>query len=170
LGRSRENHKLTIQGLIIRELKREDLTEVNVIFKEFVKYHEQWDGIFEKVVSAEEAWSNYVYASHTQDEKCRVFVAELNGKIVGYCLGRIVEKPPIYQAKLIGQVDNIGVKEGYKRQGIGEKLFSRVKEWFKEQGVHHIEVEAATANPQSVNFWRKMGGREFIKRMEIRVL
>jgi ribosomal protein S18 acetylase RimI-like enzyme len=153
----------------IRELRREDLAEVKAIFSEFVRYHQQWDSIFEKIASADEMWGNYIYESHTKNEKCKVLIAELDGKIVGYCLGFIVEKPPIYQAKLIGEVGNIAVKEGYKRKGIGESLFSAIKEWFRKKGVHHIEIEAATANPQSVNFWKKMGSREFIKRMEIRL-
>jgi ribosomal protein S18 acetylase RimI-like enzyme len=155
--------------VIIRELREEDLPEVKVIFGEFVRYHQQWDSIFEKIASAEEVWGDYVYKSHTQDENCRVLVAEFDGHIVGYCLGRIAQKPPIYQAQVIGEVGNIAVKEEYKRQGIGGKLFTTIKEWFKEYGVDHIEIEAATANPQSVGFWKKVGGREFIKQMEIRI-
>ena len=81
----------------------------------------------------------------------------------------MVEKPPIYREKLIGEVSNIAVKEGCKRQGIGASLFCAMKEWFATQDVHHIELEAASANPQSVPFWEKMGGREFIKRMKIRL-
>ena len=155
--------------VIIRELRKEDLPEVKVIFGEFVRYHQQLDGIFEKIASADEMWGDYVYKSHTQDENCKVLVAEFGGHIIGYCLGRIGQKPPIYQAQVVGEVGNIAVKKGYKRQGVGGKLFTTIKEWFKECGVDHIEIEAATANPQSVGFWEKMGGREFIKQMEIRI-
>lgn len=153
----------------IRELRQGDLPEVKAIFREFVQYHERWDSIFEKVDSAEEVWGNYVQESQQHDENCRVLVAEFEGNVVGYCLGRVVEKPPIYRERLIGEVGNIAVKEGYRRRGIGGSLFTAIREWCKERGVSHIEIEAATANPQSVSFWNKMGGREFIKRMEIRI-
>ena len=79
--------------VIIRELRKEDLPEVKVIFGEFVRYHQQLDGIFEKIASADEMWGDYVYKSHTQDENCKVLVAEFGGHIIGYCLGRIGQKP-----------------------------------------------------------------------------
>ena len=153
--------------ITIRELKKEDLPHVKVIFHEFVRYHEQWDAIFQKVEAAEGAWGDYILESHTQIEDSRVLVAELDDKIVGYCVGHVVEKPPIYAERLIGEVGNIAVKEEYKRRGIGERLFRAMKDWLIERGVCHVELEAATANPQSVGFWGKMGGREFIKRMVI---
>ena len=155
--------------VIIRELREEDLPEVKANFAEFVRYHQQWDSIFEKIAAADDVWGAYVYKSHTQDEFCKALVAELDGHIVGYSLGRIGQKPPIYQARLIGEIENIAVKEGLKRQGIGARLLRSMKEWFKAHGVDHIEIEAAAANPQSVGFWKKMGAREFIKRMEIRL-
>jgi GNAT superfamily N-acetyltransferase len=153
--------------MTIRELKKEDLPQLKMIFREFVRYHEQWDAIFQKVEAAEELWGGYIFESHTQIGDSRVLVAELGDKIVGYCVGHVVEKPPIYAEKLIGEVGNIAVKEEYKRWGIGERLFRAMKDWFIERGVCHVELEAATANPQSVGFWGKMGGREFIKRMVI---
>jgi hypothetical protein len=66
-------------------------------------------------------------------------------------------------------VENIAVKAGNKRREIGERLFRVMKDWFVERGVFHVELEAATANLQSVGFWGKMGGREFTKRMVIEI-
>ena len=153
--------------ILIRELRESDLPQVMAIFKEFVQHHESSDTIFEKFEAAPEMWGDYVFTTHTQEENCNALVAELDGLVVGYCLGFITEKPPIYRVKHIGEVANIGVKEGFKRQGIGEALFNTMVAWFKSNQVEHIEIEAATDNPQSVNFWRKMGGREFIKRLVI---
>jgi ribosomal protein S18 acetylase RimI-like enzyme len=132
-----------------------------------VRCHENWDAIFHKIEAAEESWGDHILESHTKVEDTRALVAELTGKIVGYCMGHVTKKPPIYAEKLIGEVENIAVKEGYKRRGIGETLFQAMKDWFVERGVCHVELEAATANPQSVGFWGKMGGREFMKRMVI---
>ena len=156
-------------GITIRELRKGDLADVRSIFSEFVSYHYQRDSIFEKIASADLIWGDYLYASHTQDENCQVLVAELDGHIVGYCLGRSEEKPPIYSDRIVGAVGNIAVKEEFKRRGIGAALFRAINEWFQERGVHHIEIEAASTNPQAVHFWKKMGGREFIKRMLIPV-
>lgn len=98
----------------IRELEEKDLPQVKIIFSEFVRYHEQRDAILEKIDAAEEAWGSYVFQSQAKDETCRVLVAELGTEIVGYCVGHIVEKPPIYQEKLIGEVSNIALTTPHK--------------------------------------------------------
>jgi ribosomal protein S18 acetylase RimI-like enzyme len=166
---SKNQTRVDTTKITIRELEKEDLPHVKAIFREFVRYHENWDAIFQKIEAAEEAWGDYILESHTKVEDSRALVAELNGKIVGYCVGHVTEKPPIYAEKLIGEVENIAVKAGYKRRGIGERLFRAMKDWFVERGVCHVELEAATANPQSMGFWGKMGGREFTKRMVIEI-
>ena len=157
------------KNIIIRELKKADLTEVRAIFRQFVQHHVQYDYMFKKIAEADLMWGNYIIDSQKQNENFKALVADLNGEVVGYCIGFIHEKPPIYEKKLIGEVSNIAVKKGFKRCGIGHQLFDSIKDWFKEHKVDHIETEVATSNPQSMGFWSKVGGREFIKRMEIKI-
>jgi ribosomal protein S18 acetylase RimI-like enzyme len=153
--------------LIIRDLRREDLPEVQAIFGEFVRYHEGVDAILAKIDGAEEVWGEYVYSSHTGSDSFRVLVAEVEGRIGGYCVGQIREKTPIYEERVIGEVGNIAVREGLKRRGIGERMFDVMRDWFAERGASHVELQAAVNNPQSMGFWRKMGGRPFVVTMEM---
>ncbi len=61
------------------------------------------------------------------------------------------------------------VDSGYKRQGIGTKLFDSICTWFKTFQVNHVELTVASNNPQSIGFWNKMGGKEFMRRMRIKL-
>jgi ribosomal protein S18 acetylase RimI-like enzyme len=154
---------------IIRDLKEEDLPEARLIFKEFVQHHVQYDRTFEKVAHADQMWADYIFESDTTKDDFKVLIAELEGQVVGFCLGYVAERPPIYKNQRIGMVGNIAVKESYKGLGIGHLLFDEIKAWFKSQDIEIIETEVAISNPQSMGFWNKVGGRSFITRMEIKI-
>lgn len=158
-----------MKSIIIRDLQEKDLPEVKIIFNEFVQHHVKYDRTFEKVSDADQMWADYIHESHTTKDDFRVLIAEIEGQVVGFCLGYVAERPPIYKSKRIGMIGNIAVKEGYKRLSIGQQLFAEIKTWFKAQGIDLIETEVAISNPQSMGFWTKVGGRSFITRMEIKI-
>lgn len=158
-----------MKNIIIRDLQEADLPEAKVIFNEFVAYHVQYDNTFEKVADADQMWADYIYQSQATKDDFRVLIAELKGQVVGFCLGYVAERPPIYKSQRIGMIGNIAVKEGCKRQGVGKRLFEEIKIWFKTQDIDLIETEVASSNLQSMGFWRKIGGRGFITRMEIKL-
>lgn len=155
--------------IFTRDLKEADLPEAKIIFNEFVQHHVQYDDTFEKVADADQLWADYIWESYTTKEDFKVLVVELDGQVVGFCLGYVAERPPIYKSKRIGMIGNIAVKKGYKRLGIGHRLFDEIKVWFKTQDIELIETEVAISNPQSMGFWKKVGGRSFITRMEIKI-
>ena len=152
----------------IREITEKDFTAVRKIFVESSSFHEQVDSIFASINEADQIWINYITTIFQQDD-FKIYVALRGEQIVGFCVGQIIEKPPVYQVKKIGQVNNIAVKEGHKRQGIGKVLSETINAWFMTQQVNHIELLVATNNPQSLGFWNKMGGREFMKKMVIQI-
>ncbi|MHA2255292.1 MAG: N-acetyltransferase family protein [Candidatus Heimdallarchaeaceae archaeon] len=152
----------------IRELAKKDFNWIKTIFDESFSYHEQIDPNFASIEDADQVWINYISTIYQQDN-FKVYVAQNDDKIVGYCVGQIVEKPPVYKFRKIGQINNIAVKEGHKQRGIGQSLFEQMKEWFVVKNVSHIELSAATNNPQSLAFWNKMGGREFMKSIVIQL-
>ncbi len=154
--------------ILIRELTKEDFDGIKRIFAESFKYHEQIDSIFASSEGADQIWIDYIDTIYQQDD-IQVYIAILDDDIVGYCVGQILDKPPVFKMRRIGQINNIAVKEGHKQHGVGQLLFEKIKGWFDTQNVCHIELSAATNNPQSLAFWSKMGGREFMKTMIITI-
>ncbi len=165
---SLEKNEGILLAVRIREITEIDFTAVRKIFVESISFHEQVDSIFASINEADQIWINYITTIFQQDD-FKIYVALRSEQIVGFCVGQIIEKPPVYQVKKIGQVNNIVVKEGHKRQGIGKVLFETIKAWFMIQQVNHIELLVATNNPQSLGFWNKMEGREFMKKMVIQI-
>lgn len=52
---------------------------------------------------------------------------------------------------------DIRVEDGYKHQGIGQKLFDMGKEWAKEHGFKQIVIECQNNNVPACRFYHKQG-------------
>lgn len=84
----------------------------------------------------------------------RIFVAEDNGRIVGYLFGKmktaenissiISDDTPIFAA------DEFYVKSALRSQGVGKRLFNFVEDEVKKSGARHILLNTATKNFKSI--------------------
>ena len=82
-----------------------------------------------------------------------VFVAELDGQIVGGLTTYVIEQ--YYSEKPLAYVYDLAVDDTLQRQGIGKKLIAETNKFYKERGFEEVYVEAEKADRQAVNFYRK---------------
>ncbi len=148
----------------IREYTKSDANDIKKIFAQFVKYHSELDDSFKKVKEHTEMFIEYV-ESNLSNDKHHCAVAELNGKVIGYYVSKIEEKPPVYLVPTYGYIDNICVLEEYQKKGVGSLLVKDTKKWFKKKNISRIECFAVISNPKSTSFWRKMRFNPFIEQM-----
>lgn len=105
--------------------------------------------------------TNRLHDTHT-----RVLVAEVDGKVVGYVLGVIVDlTPEMFAQENSGFLADIYVDEAYRTQGIGRGLVESLRNWFAERGVKHFEWYVASQNETGRAFWTAIGGRDMMVRM-----
>ncbi len=90
-------------------------------------------------------------------EKC-VIVAEVDGNVVGYLLGEECNIP--YYNFKIAELCNMCVDKNYRKQGIGNKLYSEFENYYKKQGVERFIVTASYKNENAKQFYKKMGFKE----------
>lgn len=98
-------------------------------------------------------------------ENTVVFVAELDGKIVGYSLGW-VSQPWSYKGKR-GYICDCFVDEPYRRRGIGRKLVEAILNWFMSRGVDCVEADVYSNNTPSLAMFRSLGFEEISKRLRL---
>lgn len=153
-----------MEKVIIRKCQKQDFNQLKKIYQQCQDYHVETGYDLEKVTDAPEIFIKYVEELISM-ENSLVLVAESDYDIVGYCLCKIEEKPPVYQNITIGEIDNLAVLEEYQRMGVGEKLFQEALKWFKERGIKRIELMATINNEKSNNFWQKMGFETFMRVM-----
>lgn len=85
------------------------------------------------------------------DELRKFYVAIFEGKIIGYVYGTI-------ESAICGCLYYIGVREEFRRQGIGKLLVEKLVAQFKKQGIEYIY--ALSTNQRMTDFVSKLGFKE----------
>lgn len=89
-----------------------------------------------------------------------IFVAEINGKIVGYLAGNILEEIS-YSVETFAELDNMYIDTNYRGYGIGSKLIDKFKNYCKNIGIENIKVTAYAHNKQAIKFYMKNGFQDY---------
>lgn len=82
-------------------------------------------------------------------------VAEIEGRIVGFVLGSIIEKRK--GAWTYGWVEWIGVDPAVGRKGLGRRLFRSLQDRFIERGVRMIIIDTESDNEAAIAFFERLG-------------
>ena len=96
-----------------------------------------------------------------------VFIAVLDGKIVGYAYGEFSIKDHNTQdffkkGDKVFYLDEIFVLPEYRSLGIGSKLFKANEEYAKAHGAVYFDLVTATKNyEKAFNFYQKMMGLNY---------
>lgn len=105
-------------------------------------------------------WDEYevVELFHSDGDTC--LVAELDGRIIGFALGMVIEKRK--SSWIYGYLVWLGVDQTVGRRGVGQRLLHRLTEIFIEQGARMMFVDTAGDNHEAIAFFEKngFGGRE----------
>ena len=86
-----------------------------------------------------------------------VFVAEQDGKLLGFILCRLKRLPAPMGGLLVGEVSDVWVEAKARRWGVGRSLVQAGLDWLREQGVHSVEVQVLAGNEGSLKFFESLG-------------
>ncbi|MBO4897927.1 MAG: GNAT family N-acetyltransferase [Clostridia bacterium] len=98
-------------------------------------------------------------AALLSDSSYRVFVADENGKILGYAVCIIKDESETnatYPHKTF-YIDDICVDEGSRGKSVGQKLFLRAKEEAMALSCYNITLNVWAGNDGARAFYEKMG-------------
>lgn len=88
------------------------------------------------------------------------YVAEVNGKIVGYALSRVEEGYSRCHGKeaRLGHIVSVAVKEEYRGRGIATALLSAVFSVLQNvYGVEEVQLEVRVSNYKAIKLYEKLG-------------
>jgi diamine N-acetyltransferase len=98
------------------------------------------------------------------------FIAENEGKIIGYLCGSLHKSPYDYRIiKNYAELDNMIVDKKFRGKRIGEKLVKEFLKWCKGKKADCISVNASAQNEKGIEFYRKMGFKDYSLTLEIKV-
>ena len=142
--------------MVIRQASKTDLPQMAALWDEFMAFHEDLDPVWTRREGATATWVEYIGGVMAEDEAV-VLVAEDEGKLVGQCVARIMEPPPVFTIHRYGFVQEVIVTAERRGQGIGRLLYERVEGWLAEQGMTHLRTNIDSGNELSQGLFRAMG-------------
>lgn len=152
--------------MVVRDARVSDIARIGELWEEFMEFHRVRDPWYETHEGARETMEAWVKEG-IADPRRAVIVAELDGKVVGYALGELAVRPPVFKVREYGAITDTAVNAEHRRRGIGGQLVAEITRRLVELGASRIEVSAAMCNEVSTQFWRKMGFEPTMERLFI---
>jgi len=145
--------KLSNGDLLIREMELDDLSAVFAL-GERIFTADKWPNLYR-------TWDEYELVDSFASEGELSLVAEVEGKIVGFALGTLIEKRR--SSWIYGYLEWIGVNPDLKRTGMGTRLYNRLTELMVEKGARMLLVDTQAENLEAITFFKKQGFGQEIK-------
>jgi ribosomal-protein-alanine N-acetyltransferase len=125
---------MSVSGLMVRKMKKEDLDRVSQIEKECFST----------------PWSRDAFEDMIDNPLALYMVAEDNGYVVANC--------GVISAAGEGDICNVAVDPAYRKRGIGEKLLSEIMNVAsKELLVEAFTLEVRASNKAAISLYEKLG-------------
>jgi ribosomal protein S18 acetylase RimI-like enzyme len=151
---------------MIRPAAASDAVAIGKLWEKLVAYHQELDADMPRATLQGASLYARSLLDRLDDSHTCVFVAEEDGKIVGYVLGVVVDLlPEMFEQEAGGFLADIFVEDAYRGRGIGRGLVDALVSWFRQKGLKHFEWHVAANNPGALAFWEKIGGRSWQVRM-----
>ena len=128
-----------------------------------MQMHEETDASFALAADGLERWEEMVLDLMGRQDTF-VIVAELDRRVVGFCLGWVARNPNIYKVSEVGFISEIAVVSGARRQGVGRSLIAAARAWFQTHELDHFQLSTAVWNLEAQRFWEAVGGRPLLVR------
>ena len=151
LSKTRRKRPRSLPPVEIREMQLRDVAEVFELGQKLFTA-EEWPSLYR-------SWDDHELAQlfSTEAETCLVAVAD--AKLVGFALGRVMEKPR--SAWRYGWLLWLGVDRRFKRSGVATRLVHQLRGLFIERDARIMLVDTAAKNHSALAFFRRKGfGRE----------
>jgi len=94
------------------------------------------------------------YKSILKNDSSIVFKAEIDDKIIGYCLGFL--HPAFYANGSVAWLEELYVEAALRKKGVGKVLMSRFENWARDKGC----VLCALATRRASEFYTSIGYEE----------
>jgi ribosomal protein S18 acetylase RimI-like enzyme len=145
-------------NFIIRSANLEDYEELYAVFEEVDALHcEALPQVFQEPDGPVRS-REYVTAI-VSNENMVLFVAESDGQIIGLVQAYVQEAPdiPLFVPRRYAVIDNVAVKQDFRRSGIGQALIEKAERWAKDKKASQIELNVWEFNTGATAFYDKLG-------------
>jgi len=131
-----------VKNMVIRRLVKEDAEDVDRIYA----------AITRKPVSAD---FKRVVADHADREDSACFVAEINGKVVGFMISYILTAG--FGMTQSAWIPTLGVSPDHMGQGIGAALAQEIFAFYRSRGIENVYTSVRWDSTDMLSFFKTLG-------------
>ena len=131
-----------MEDIIIRELVIGDIEAISEIYSGIIQNPVKPD--FKELIQR-----------HAERKEDLCFVAEINGKVVGFMVSYILTLG--FGIEKSAWIATLGVKPEYMGQGIGKKLGEKIFNYYKAQGIENVYTSVRWDSPDLLSFFKTLG-------------
>ncbi len=157
-------------GITVREATAHDYDDLCQIIDQVDGLHrEHLPHIFRRPPGPVREWA-YILDLLT-DEDVGLFVAEVGGQLAGFVHVVVRETPPVpvLVPRRVALVDNLAVRSGLRRAGIGRALMEHAHRWARARGATDVELTVYEFNQPAIAFYTSLGYESSSRRMSKRL-
>ena len=151
----------------IREATEKDVEKIVELQVEFTTYSRGHDVFLQPSENYAEEQRKYTKNVFGKKNSI-VYVAEVNGGVVGYLIGAVKTKP-MFEISKRGHIYEVFVSRKQRGKGIGKALMEKFFERMKELGVEYVDLSVYVNNKEAIDFYNKFGFEEYKKYLRKKV-
>lgn len=142
--------------LVIRKANKNDISGLGTLLFEVQKIHS--DVRPDLFIEGTRKYTDIELEEILKDEAKPIFVAEVDGTIVGYafCIISIPNSHTLKPIKTL-YIDDLCVDEKLRGLHIGKELYTYVLSYAKEIGCYNVTLNVWADNENAVDFYKKIG-------------
>jgi GNAT superfamily N-acetyltransferase len=149
---------------MIRAASAADLPTLVELWLEKSMLVAQTDSRLKLSADVRSRWLSQAQTWLTNDQ-CGFFIAERDGRAIGYIIGWQQPAPLTIDAAYIGAITDIAIDAHGYRGGVGRALLDAVRNWFEDRGIHQLAAYVPRRYAAEQAFWRALGATEWMDLM-----
>ena len=144
----------------IRQAQAKDGAAMDALLTKLIRFEAQFDANMDPTLTVADN-----YARLLDEEDCVAFVAEEDGRVVGYLYGLVYEIPGMLH-RPVARLDALYVQEAHRGKGAGKALCRAFAALAAERGAVKMELKVFCRNAPALGLYEALGFRETKKYME----
>jgi len=143
------------ESVIYRQATEEDFPVITDMYAKLDQLLRQHTYTFPKVENVGELWLEMF--RRTLGRFSVLYVAEYEGKVVGFIVARLKRVPEYLGGVMVGELKDMLVIPEARCLGIGEKLLRMAIEWCQDQKVYSVEAQILLGNEPIIKLVEYLG-------------